>query len=144
MIPVVALSLVPMPPGLINVLLIASGGAAGALARYAVSGPILGKLGGRFPWGILTVNLVGCFFIGLVMLLYLERGETDDRLRLLLVAGFLGSFTTFSTFGFDTFELLRDGHAQIAIANVLSNMVLGVALAAAGWKVGRLVVGMGA
>lgn len=133
-----------MQAGLINALLIAGGGAAGALARYAVSGPILGKLGGRFPWGILAVNLVGCFFIGLVMLLYLERGETDDRLRLLLVAGFLGSFTTFSTFGFDTFELLRDGNAQVAIANVLANVVFGIALAAAGWQVGKLVVGAGA
>ena len=132
-----------MPSGLVNALLIAGGGAAGALARYAVSGPILGKLGGRFPLGILAVNLVGCFFMGLVMLMYLERGETDDRLRLLLVAGFLGSFTTFSTFGFDTFELLRNGHTQIAVANVLANVVLGIALVAAGWQVGRLVVGVG-
>lgn len=130
-----------MPTGLVNVLMIASGGALGAIARYAVSGPILGKLGDRFPWGILAVNLVGCFFIGLVLYMYLLRGETDERLRLFLVAGFLGSFTTFSTFGFDTFELLRDGHAGLAIANILTNVLLGIALAAAGWQVGRMVLG---
>ena len=130
-----------MPTGLVNVLLIAAGGALGAVARYAVSGPILGKLGGRFPWGILAVNLVGCFFIGVVLYMYLQRGETDDRFRLFLVAGFLGSFTTFSAFGFDTFELLRDGHGSLAIANILSNVVLGVALAALGWQVCRWMLG---
>ncbi|GAB5496262.1 MAG: fluoride efflux transporter CrcB [Phycisphaerales bacterium] len=130
-----------MPTGLVNVLLIAAGGALGAVARYAVSGPILGKLGGRFPWGILAVNLVGCFFIGVVLYMYLQRGETDDRLRFFLVAGFLGSFTTFSAFGFDTFELLREGHGSLAIANILSNVVLGVALAALGWQIGRWLLG---
>ncbi len=130
-----------MPTALVNALVIGLGGALGALARYAVTGPILGKLGHRFPWGVLAVNLVGCFFIGLVMYLYLFRGEADDRLRLLIVAGFLGSLTTFSTFGFDTFELVRDGYPGLAIANVLANVVLGTGLAAAGWKVGRWVLG---
>ncbi len=130
-----------MPPGLVNVLLIAAGGALGAVARYAVSGPILGKLGDRFPWGILAVNLVGCFFIGVVLYLYLHRGEADDRMRLFLVAGFLGSFTTFSAFGFDTFELLRDGHGSLAIANILSNVIFGIALAALGWQMGRWLLG---
>src|SRR5690606_25110695 len=99
-----------MPTALVNAIVIGLGGALGALARCAVTGPILGKLGHRFPWGVLLVNLVGCFFIGLVMYMYLYRGETDDRLRFFLVAGFLGSLTTFSTFGFDTFELVRDGY----------------------------------
>lgn len=130
-----------MPTALINAMVIALGGALGALARYAVTGPILGKLGHRFPWGVLAVNLVGCFFIGLVMYAYLQRGETDDRLRLFFVAGFLGSLTTFSAFGFDTFELLRDGYPGLAIANVLTNVVLGTGLVVVGWQVGRWAMG---
>ena len=93
------------------------------------------------PLHVLAVNLVGCFFIGLVMYLYLFRGETDDRLRFFLVAGFLGSLTTFSTFGFDTFELVRDGYPGLAIANVLANVIFGIGLAALGWQVGRWMLG---
>lgn len=130
-----------MPTALVNAMVIALGGAAGALARYAITGPILGRLGHRFPWGVLAVNLVGCFFIGLVMYAYLQRGETDDRLRLFFVAGFLGSLTTFSAFGFDTFELLRDGYPGLAIANVLTNVVLGTGLVVVGWQVGRWAMG---
>ena len=130
-----------MPTVLVNALVIGLGGALGALARYAVTGPILGKLGHRFPWGVLLVNLVGCFFIGLVMYLYLYRGETDDRLRLFLVAGCIGSLTTFSTFGFDTFELVRDGYPGLAIGNVLANVFLGIGLAVLGWQVGRWILG---
>lgn len=130
-----------MPAPLVTALVIALGGALGALARYAVTGPILGGLGHRFPWGVLAVNLVGCFFMGLVMYAYLCRGGTDDRLRLFFVAGFLGSLTTFSAFGFDTFELVRDGFPGLAIANVLTNVVLGTGLVAAGWQVGRLAMG---
>ncbi len=130
-----------MPTTLLNALLIGLGGALGALARYAVTGPILGRLGHRFPWGILAVNLVGCFFIGLVMYMYLFRGESDDRLRLFFVVGFLGSLTTFSTFGFDTFELVRDGSTGLAIGNVLANVFLGIGLAALGWQVGRWAFG---
>jgi len=139
-----ALSYRPMPIGLINALLIAAGGAAGALARYAVTGPILGKLDHRFPFGVLAVNLVGCFFIGVVLFMYLQRGETDDKLQLVLVAGFLGSFTTFSAFGMDTFELFKDGSPGLAIANILTNVILGIALAALGWYVGRWMMGAGA
>ena len=122
-------------------MVIALGGALGALARYAVTGPILGKFGHRFPWGVLAVNLVGCFLIGLAMYAYLQRGETDNRLRLFFVAGFLGSLTTFSAFGFDTFELLRDGSPGLAIANVLTNVVFGTGLVVVGWQVGRWAMG---
>lgn len=129
-----------MPQTLINTLLIAAGGASGALARFLVTGPILGRLGHRFPFGVLACNLVGCFFLGMVLYLYLVRGETDDRARLFLVAGFLGSFTTFSTFGFDTFELYRDGFPGLAITNILANVIFGVALAASGWYVTKYAI----
>ncbi len=132
-----------MPP-LTTMLVIALGGAAGAVARFAITGPILGKLVAdtdhpRFPWGVLAVNLAGCLLIGVIAALFIDR-SADDRLRLLLVTGFLGSFTTFSAFGLDTFELL-DAHAPgLAFANIAASVVGGTALAAIGWTITQRII----
>lgn len=112
------------------------GGALGAGVRFLLAG-VPGLAGGRFPWAILCVNLVGCFVIGLVMYAHEQRGGQDEALRFFLVVGFLGALTTFSTFGYDTLMLMRAGELGLAALNVLANVVLGIGLVALGWQVGK-------
>ena len=111
-------------------------------------GPIWSATGGklitdpqhpRFPWGVLAVNLAGCLLIGVIAAALIDR-PADDRLRFLLVTGFLGSFTTFSAFGLDTFELLKADAPGLALANVAASVVGGTALAAAGWIITQRVI----
>jgi CrcB protein len=88
---------------------LAAGGAAGTLLRYALSGFIVRRVDGTFPWSTLLVNVIGCFAIGMVAA-SIERGELQSPiLRTTLVIGFLGGFTTFSTYGIETFRLLQSG-----------------------------------
>ena len=95
---------------LMNILLVMAGGSIGALSRYAVSVWAARLLGTRFPWGTLTVNLAGCFLIGLAFALA-ERGFNimNPSMRLFFVTGYLGALTTFSTFGLETVNSLREG-----------------------------------
>ena len=114
-----------------RVLLIAIAGAAGAVARYGVGSAIGAR---TFPWGTLSINVAGSFLLGL--LLEVGPGRMSDDLRVALGVGFLGAFTTFSTFGYETVALLRDGRPAPAVAYVLVSVVGGVAAAAAGYRVG--------
>lgn len=104
------------------------GGFLGSVARYLTGVLVLRVFGARlFPLATLAVNVVGCLLIGL--LLGLAEGERVERqeMRLFLIVGVLGGFTTFSTFGYDTFALLRAGNIALATANVLANVLLGLA-----------------
>jgi CrcB protein len=121
-----------------NWLLIALGGAVGSVARYG-TGTLLLRATERtlFPWGTLAVNLLGCLVIG-----YLN-GLLDDRLirpeyRYLAVVGFLGGYTTFSTFGWETAAFLRDRQYLAAAVYILANNVLGIALVVVGYGLSRL------
>ena len=123
---------------MMRLLLIALGGAVGSLARYG-TGTLLLRVTEKtlFPWGTLAVNLIGCLAIG-----YLN-GLLDDRLirpelRFLLVIGFLGGYTTFSTFGWETAAMLRQGEYARAIAYVLANNLLGVLLVVVGYRLSRM------
>jgi CrcB protein len=82
--------------------LVMLGGAAGSLARYVAGGAIMNRFGGRFPLGTLVINVTGSFFIGLLMVLFTERFQPHPHWRLLLVVGFLGGYTTFSSFEYET------------------------------------------
>lgn len=108
-------------------LLIAAGGACGALTRYWVGTTIqdLAKTTG-FPVGTVVINLVGCLLIGLYFGFH-DKG-LPEQLRLLVVVGFLGGFTTFSTFGFETFELIRAGNINFALLNVFLQCSFGLIL----------------
>lgn len=116
-------------PTLLNITLVALGGALGSASRY-----LLGtwtQSASRsidFPYGTLTVNLVGCFVIGLFSQLAEARGVFTPETRALVFFGILGGFTTFSSFGNDTINLLRDGETFNALLNIGANVILGLAL----------------
>ena len=114
------------------------GGAAGTAARYLLGGWILGLLGTSFPYGTLAVNLIGSFFVGAVMHVSLATDLIGPSLRLALTTGFLGGFTTYSTFNYETVRYLREGALYLGILNFgvmslacLAGGFLGVALAQA-------------
>jgi fluoride exporter len=106
-------------------LIVLAGGAAGSLARYLVSSAIMNRLGGRFPWGTLLVNVSGCFLIGVLMTLLTERFQPHPNWRLGLVVGFLGGYTTFSAFEYETYLAVRAGSLMLGILNVSASVILG-------------------
>jgi len=110
---------------MINLLLIAAGGAAGAVLRYGVAGLVHRLTDSTWPWGTLVVNVLGCLAIGLCGALIAGQ-FMPERSRMFVLIGVLGSFTTFSTFGFETFELVNDGQFIDAAANVLASNAAGL------------------
>ena len=109
-----------------NLLWIAAAGGAGALARYGLGGLMHRLLGSSFPWGTFTVNILGCFLFGLIWALAETRLAISPQVRLIVLTGFMGSFTTFSTFVFETGMLLKDGQYLFALANMLGQNLLGL------------------
>ena len=118
-------------------LLVAGGGAAGSLARWAASEWFRARLGTRFPWGTLAVNLAGCLAIGCVLTLLGEKSPDDRPWRPLLVVGFLGGFTTFSAFGWEAAGLLGGREWTRAAAYLLGSVALGLLAVRAGVALGR-------
>ena len=118
---------------------IAAGGALGALARHGVSGWAQNLGRGAFPWGTLCVNATGSLLIGLLFGLS-ELTSVPPAARLLLAVGFLGAFTTFSTYSLETLNLLRDKETLLAFANVGLNNLLAVASVFAGYLLSRFVI----
>ena len=107
-------------------LIIGAGAFLGAIARYGLSGWIQRRQGGTFPWGTMAVNVIGCLALGIFMTLVEDRQLFGPQARLFVTVGLLGSFTTFSTFGYETFELLREHEEWLALTNTLGNAMLGV------------------
>lgn len=105
---------------------LAIAGALGTLARYWLSGLVQRHTRETFPAGTLVVNLVGCFFIGLVMALVREQQLLGPEARVVIVVGLLGGFTTFSAFGYETLELIRGGSLGLAGLNIAGNVVAGL------------------
>jgi CrcB protein len=121
----------------ITLLTVAVGGGIGALLRYLVAGTGQSLTLSSFPLGTLIVNLVGCALIGLVTAFLIDSlAQHRELLRLFLIVGILGGFTTFSTFAMDTFELLEDGRIQQAILYVLLSNVIGILVAWGFYKAG--------
>lgn len=123
--------------GPVRYLLIGVFGALGAMARYGLDGFVDHRNPGQFPWGIFAVNVIGCFLIGVVMALTTERILPHTGWRLALGVGFLGAFTTFSAFSYDTIRLLEDGAVRVAITYVGATVVLGLSAAWAGLALTR-------
>ncbi len=110
---------------MVNVLIVGIGGFLGAAARYGLSLWIGGRWGRSFPLGTFVINITGSFLIGLLMTLMTERFTENPQWRLMLVVGFLGAYTTFSTFEYETGALLKDGEWLYAGMNVILSVVLG-------------------
>jgi CrcB protein len=121
----------------VTLVLIAAGGAAGAVARYLVDNAVLDRVPGAFPLGILVVNLTGAFLLGLLAALIIERGLLPSELRSPLLVGFLGAYTTFSTLMLDSWRLVEDGLPVLGAANLVGSMVLGIVALGAGLWLGR-------
>ena len=114
---------------LITFSLVALGGAVGSVSRYLLGTWIQSASQSiDFPYGTLTVNLIGCFAIGFLSQLAETRGVFTPEMRGLVFIGVLGGFTTFSSFGNDTLNLFRDGETVNALVNVGANVILGLAL----------------
>lgn len=120
-----------------SLMLVGMAGAAGAVARYGVSLLAVRLLGERFAFGTLMVNVLGCLLLGALLEAERHTPLVTHPLRLLLAVGFLGAFTTFSTFGWETFRYLQDGAANLAVLNVAANLVLGLLAVWAGWGLAR-------
>jgi CrcB protein len=118
-------------------LLIALFGGLGAMSRYAVDGWVSGATRGQFPWGTLVINVAGSFALGIVVELTTSRLLPHPNWRVALGIGFLGAFTTFSTFTYETVRLADDSAYALALLNVLGMTILGLAAAAAGLLLGR-------
>ena len=103
---------------------IAAGGAVGALFRYWLSSGVHSVAGRSFPYGTLTVNVIGSLLIGLLYVLFNERFDLPAPWRALLMVGVLGAFTTFSTFSMETLELLEQGEVAKALLNIFLNVAL--------------------
>ena len=115
-----------------RLLLIAVFGAVGTLARYGLGGVVQIKMGGTFPYGTLLINLTGCFFLGLIGLLTLNRMIISPEWRMAIAVGFFGGYTTFSSFGWETAKMLETGEWLRATTYVTASVFLGLLLSVAG------------
>jgi CrcB protein len=122
---------------MLNVLLVALGGAVGSVCRYLVGVWTLRWFGPSFPWGTLAVNVIGCFAIGLLTEMIARRFDASAELRLLMVTGLIGGFTTFSAFSLDAISLYERGATAAAASYVLASVVVSFGAVVAGLALGR-------
>ena len=116
----------------LNLLIIALGGALGAVSRFLLGNGLSRALGSALPYGTFVINIVGCFAMGLLMTIIVDREMLPAAWRLFLCVGFLGGFTTFSSFGYEALMLLTEGRMLAALAYAGGSVVLGLVAAAAG------------
>ncbi|MBI3866529.1 MAG: fluoride efflux transporter CrcB [Planctomycetia bacterium] len=119
--------------------MLAAAGAAGTLARYWVAGAVQRLCGEAFPWGTLVVNVSGCLLFGIVWTLAENRLVISPQTRFVVLTGFMGAFTTFSTFAFETTQMLADSEWIRAMGNIVLQNVVGIAAVLVGFAVGRFV-----
>lgn len=122
-----------------NLIIIGAGGAFGAISRFLFSELVHVFFDRFFPVGILLTNILGSFLMGCLAIVLFERLPHAVELRSLILVGFLGAFTTFSTFSLDTVKLMQGGHWLAAGSNVVLSVILCVGAAGVGVYVGRLI-----
>lgn len=120
-------------------LLIAVGGALGSIARYWVGSSIAGRMGIRFPYGTLIVNLTACVIIGFSMTYLGRRAEISPAWRFLIPVGFIGAYSTFSTYEWETLTSLRAGAFSIAALYAVGSLILGLVAVWGGSAMAELV-----
>jgi CrcB protein len=121
-----------------TLVLIAAGGAAGAVSRYLIQGWVQDLSGGRFPTGTFAVNISGSFLLGLVFALAMERAILSPEVRVPLMIGFIGSYTTFSTLMLESWSLVEEGDIVYMLGNLVGSVVIGMIAVVAGLAMGRL------
>jgi CrcB protein len=120
-----------------NVVFVAVGGAAGSVCRYLLGLWTVRQFGGNFPWGTLAVNIIGSFAIGLLAELIARRLDSSPEMRLLLITGFLGGFTTFSAFSLDVIGLFERGSIIAAASYVIASVAISLCAVFAGLALAR-------
>jgi CrcB protein len=126
---------------MLRLLLVGLAGLAGTLCRYWLSGVVVRRYGEAFPFGTLAVNLIGCFAAGLLFHFMQERNAFSETARAAVFVGLLGGFTTFSAYGLQSFELMREGRMGVAALNVVASNLLGLLLVFAGYAAAKLLGG---
>lgn len=121
-----------------TLLFLAVGGAFGAVSRYLVQGWVQDLLGGRFPWGTFVVNITGSFLLGLVFALAMDRAVLSPEVRVPLMVGFIGSYTTFSTLMLESWVLVEEGDIVRMLGNLVGSVLVGMVAVVAGLAIGRL------
>ena len=121
-----------------RLLFLFAAGGLGTIARYGISTWVQRSVSTDFPWGILAANSIGSFAFGLLYSLAEEHDFLSGELRIAVLVGFLGAFTTFSTFAFDTSQLIRDDRYIWAASNMILNNAIGLSLVFLGIWIGRL------
>ena len=122
-----------------EIIYIAIGGAIGAIARYMVSGIAYNYFGTGFPWGTLTVNLIGTFFMGFLWTFF-DRMSFFPEIKVFVFIGFFGAFTTFSTYGFETLNFLHEKEIKLAVINFLANNIIGIGFVYLGMMVSKYII----
>ena len=123
-------------------MLIGLAGLTGTLCRYWLSGLVARRYGEAFPWGTLAVNVAGCFLAGLLFFTLRERVDAGETARAVVLVGLLGGFTTFSSYGLQTFALLREGALGYALLNVAASNLLGLLMVWVGYALAKLLGGV--
>ncbi len=124
---------------MLELLVVGAGGFLGAIARYAAASYVQRLAGPGFPLGTFVVNILGCLIIGIAFAVVETRPQLSGNFRLFVMVGLLGAFTTFSTFGHETYELLRGGAWGMALLNVTGSAAMCLVAVVAGRTLGRLV-----
>lgn len=125
--------------GRMAVVLVGVGGFAGAISRYLVDGFISDRTGGGFPWGTLVINASGTFLLGLLFAMTTERAILPAEVRAPLMIGYLGAYTTFSTYLLESWRLVEGGAWAMALANLGGSIAIGLVAVAAGLIIGRAI-----
>lgn len=119
-------------------LMVGTGGFLGAIARFWLGGYVSTKLGTRFPYGTFIINCSGSFLIGFIITILAEKTHWSPNWRYLIPIGFIGAYTTFSTFEYETFRVIQDGELFIAFLNVALSVIVGFSAVWLGVIAGRL------
>ena len=118
-------------------LLIGLGGFAGAITRYVIDGAVSERTAGAFPFGTLLINVSGSFILGLLFALTTDRAILPAEIRGPVLIGFIGAYTTFSTWMLESWRLVESGGVSLALANLLGSVALGIVAVGVGLLVGR-------